>query len=76
MRPASRYLPAPPRDASPWRPRKEAILAARDRLVKANPKLRVVGAHPGRLERNGFRPLLTNLEAAIKAHLAALAATP
>jgi len=34
----------------PDRPRKEAILAARDRLLAENPKLRVVGAHLGSME--------------------------
>ena len=38
--------------AHPEWPRKEAILAARDRLVKANPDLRVVGAHLGSMESN------------------------
>jgi len=38
--------------AHPEWPRKEAILAARDRLLKANPKLRVVGAHLGSMESN------------------------
>lgn len=36
----------------------------------------VVRPHADEINFNGFRPLLTNLEAAIKAHLAALAATP
>ncbi len=36
----------------------------------------VVRAHAAKINFNGFRPLLNNLEAAIKAHLAALAATP
>jgi predicted TIM-barrel fold metal-dependent hydrolase len=34
----------------PDHPRKEEILAARDRLLAANPKLRVVGAHLGSME--------------------------
>lgn len=34
----------------PERPSKEAILAARDRLVQRHPKLRVVGAHLGSME--------------------------
>src|ERR1022692_4192991 len=36
----------------------------------------VVRAHADKINFNGFRPLLTNLESAIKAHLAALTATP
>jgi predicted TIM-barrel fold metal-dependent hydrolase len=34
----------------PDHPRKEVILAARDRLLEQNPKLRVVGAHLGSME--------------------------
>jgi len=34
----------------PERPSKETILAARDRMVKAHPKLRVVGCHLGSME--------------------------
>jgi predicted TIM-barrel fold metal-dependent hydrolase len=34
----------------PERPSKESILAARDRLLKRHPKLRVVGAHLGSME--------------------------
>jgi hypothetical protein len=36
----------------------------------------VVRPHAAKINFNGFRPLLTNLEAAIKAHLAALSTTP
>jgi len=36
--------------AHPERPSKEAILAARDRMVKAHPNLRVVGCHLGSME--------------------------
>lgn len=36
----------------------------------------VVRPHAAKIDFDGFRPLLTNLEAAIKAHLAALSATP
>jgi predicted TIM-barrel fold metal-dependent hydrolase len=36
--------------AHPERPSKETILAARDRMVKAHPKLRVVGCHLGSME--------------------------
>jgi predicted TIM-barrel fold metal-dependent hydrolase len=36
----------------PDHPSKEAILRARDHLVESNPKLRVVGAHLGSMERN------------------------
>jgi hypothetical protein len=36
--------------AHPEWPSKEAILAARDRMLKQNPKLRVVGAHLGSME--------------------------
>jgi predicted TIM-barrel fold metal-dependent hydrolase len=34
----------------PERPSKEAILAARDRMVKQHPRLRVIGAHLGSME--------------------------
>ena len=34
----------------PERPSKEAILAARDRMAKQHPKLRVIGAHLGSME--------------------------
>ena len=36
----------------------------------------VVRPHADKINFNGFRPLLTNLEAAVKAHLAALSTTP
>jgi predicted TIM-barrel fold metal-dependent hydrolase len=36
--------------AHPERPRKEVLLAARDRLLAENPTLRVVGAHLGSME--------------------------
>lgn len=36
--------------AHPERPSKETILAARDRMVKAHPSLRVVGCHLGSME--------------------------
>jgi hypothetical protein len=38
--------------AHPEWPSKKAILAARDHLLSANPKLRVVGAHLGSMETN------------------------
>jgi predicted TIM-barrel fold metal-dependent hydrolase len=36
----------------PERPSKEAILAARDRMIAKHPKLRVVGCHLGSMEEN------------------------
>jgi hypothetical protein len=36
----------------------------------------VVKPHAATIDFNGFRPLLTNLESAIKAHLAASTTTP
>ena len=36
----------------PARPAKQAILAARDRMIQRNPRLRVVGAHLGSMEED------------------------
>ena len=36
----------------PERPSKETIIAARDRMVKAHPRLKVVGCHLGSMERD------------------------